>query len=97
MAKKKIDVVEDGLKSAAVAVGTALGKLAHKVGLGETSPPPRAAKKASASKAPVFQKKAVAKKTAAAKKVATKKKTAPKKAAAKPSNAKKVTGPTKKK
>jgi hypothetical protein len=104
MAKSKIIVVEDGLKSAAVAVGTALGSLAHKMGIGTSTPAPKATKKAgkkAAAKAPPSKKKAapvkkaVAKKAVAAKKVVAKK-AAPKKAASKKPLAKKAAPPAKK-
>jgi hypothetical protein len=60
MAKKKIVEAQDGLKNVAVAVGSALGKLAAKLGVAETP----------AATAPVVKKsrpskKVVAKKTAA--------------------------------
>lgn len=70
MAKKKIIDLEDGLKNAAIAVGSALGSLAQKVGLGKA---PKAKKKAAVKKAPATKKKAAPKKKAVAKKVAAKK------------------------
>jgi hypothetical protein len=77
MAKTKIAQVEDGLKNAAIAVGSAIGNLAHKVGIGGTTKPEKksvkkAVKKALASKAPASSKKAAAKKKTAIKKVAAK-------------------------
>ena len=74
MAKKKIVAAEDGLTTVAVAVGTALGKLAQKVGLGEASAPsdPKPAKNASSRKAAVSTKKATPKKKAATKKAPAK-------------------------
>ena len=52
MARKKPMQTEDGLKNVAVAVGSALGKLAHKIGFGgpavsaAAKPPKQAAKHA---------------------------------------------------
>lgn len=87
LAKSKIAAVEDGLKSAAVAVGTAIGSLVHKVGIG-SAPKKKSVKKA-VKKAPAkASKKVVSKKAAPKKKVAAKKVVA-KKVAAKKSPAKK--------
>ena len=81
MAKTKIAELEDGFKTAAIAVGTALGNLAHKVGIGTA---PKAKKKAAVKKAPASKEKAAPKKKVIAKKVASKKaapkRTSPKKA-----------------
>jgi hypothetical protein len=74
LAKTKIAELEDGFKTAAIAVGTALGNLAHKVGIG-TAPKAKkkAAKKAAVKKAPASKKKAAPKKKVVAKKVASQK------------------------
>ncbi len=72
MAKSKIAVVEDGLKNAAVAVGTAIGSLAHKVGIG-SAPKKKAVKKAVKKVVSKVAKKAAPKKKVAAKKVVAKK------------------------
>ena len=68
LAKTKVGAVEDGLKTAAVAVGTVLGSLAHKVGLDSVAaavtakpkkkPARKAAKKAVVSKSAASRKKA---------------------------------------
>ena len=75
MTKKVVHVeAEHGLKDVAVAMGSALGKLAHKLGLGET-PAPRVAqppKKAATPKSPAPKKKAASKKKAATKKAPAK-------------------------
>jgi hypothetical protein len=63
MAKKKVLEVQDELKNVAVAVGSALGKLAAKMGLSETAAP-------AALKPPA--KKSAPKKKVVAKKAATK-------------------------
>ncbi len=92
LAKTKVAVVEDGLKKAAAAVGTAIGSLAHKVGLEKVASAvtPKAKKKAAkkvakktASKSPASKKKAAPAKKVAAKKVAAKKASPKKKSAAK--------------
>jgi tRNA A37 threonylcarbamoyltransferase TsaD len=83
MAKKKMAEAEVGLTTVAVAVGSALGKLAQKIGLGET-PAPAAQKPA--------KKKSVARKSPA-----PKKKAAVKKVAAKRASVKKAKSPAKKK
>jgi hypothetical protein len=96
LAKTKIVELEDGLKNAAVAVGTALGNLAQKVGIG-TAPKAKkkAAKKAVVKKASASKKKAAPPKKAAPKKKAVAKKVAAKKAAPKRTSPKK--SPAKKK
>ena len=73
---KKIVEAENGLKDVAVAVGSALGKLAHRLGLGETPtpPPPKPPEKAIAREAPASKKKVAAKKKMATKKAASLKK-----------------------
>jgi hypothetical protein len=88
MAKKKIADAEDGLKNVAVAVGSALGRLAQKMGLGDATEPaaPRSAKKK------LVKSKSLAPKS----KAAPKKAIASKKAATKPASLKKVKSPTKK-
>ena len=64
MAKKKAIAVEDGLIKAAVVVGTALGELANKVGLGKApAVAPKAEKKA--PKKAVTSKPTASKKTVA--------------------------------
>jgi hypothetical protein len=74
MAKKRIAVVEDGLTTVAVTVGTALGKLAHTLGLGETPAPsaPKPPKKAATRKSATPNKKGAPKKKAATKKATAK-------------------------
>jgi hypothetical protein len=65
---KKIVEEEHGLKDVAVTVGAALGKLAHMIGLGETSAlgaPKPAKKKIVGSKSPALKKKVAVKKGAA--------------------------------
>jgi hypothetical protein len=89
LAKKKMTEVEDGLKNAAIAVGSVLGSLAQKVGLA-----PKATKKA-VSKAPASKKKAAPQKKAAPKKKAVAKKVVSKKAAAKRPSVKKAKRPAK--
>jgi hypothetical protein len=100
LAKTKVAVVEDGLKNAAAAVGTALGNLAHKVGLEKVAaavtpkPKKKATKKVAkktASKSSASKKKTAPakKKTAPAKKVAAKKVAAKKASPKKKSAAKK--------
>jgi hypothetical protein len=75
MAKKNVVESQDGLKNVAVAVGSALGKLAAKMGLSETAAPaaPKPATKKSAPKKKVTAKK-VATKRAVPKKVTSRKK-----------------------
>jgi hypothetical protein len=85
---KKIVPEEHGLTDVAVAVGSALGKLAQKIGLGEAPAPP-------APKPPV--KAATRKPPAAKKKAAPKRKVAAKKVAAKRPNTQKAKSPAKKK
>jgi|HubBroStandDraft_2_1064218.scaffolds.fasta_scaffold192612_2 hypothetical protein len=66
MAKKKVVKAQEGLKNVAVAVGSALGKLAAKIGLSETTPPPvskPAKKKSAPKKKPGATKQTSAKKT----------------------------------
>jgi hypothetical protein len=100
LAKTKIGEVEDGLKNAAVAVGSALGSLAQKVGLGKAIVTSKAkkkvAKKAVVSKPLLAKKKAAAKKKVVAKKVVVKKVAAKKVAAKKPSPKKAKTAAKKK-
>jgi hypothetical protein len=71
---KKTEEAEHGLKDVAVAVGTALGKLAHKLGLGETpaSPVPEPPVKVATRKPPAPKKRIAAKKKVAAKKAVAK-------------------------
>lgn len=73
LAKTKVAVVEDGLKHAAEAVGTAIGSLAKKVGL----------KSVAAAVTPKHKKKTVAKSTPSKKKAAPAKKVVAKKVVAK--------------
>jgi hypothetical protein len=69
MAKKKVVEAEDGLKNAAVAVGSALGKFAAKIGLGEAATPPAQTPE---KRKPLSRKSVVPKKKAATKKVTAK-------------------------
>jgi hypothetical protein len=83
MARPKV-AEEDGLKNVAIAVGTALGKLAHSVGIGsEPAASPRVGIKRAAKKA--VAKTASKKKAMPARKVISKKvvarRTAPRRAA----------------
>jgi hypothetical protein len=91
LAKTKVGAVEDGLKTAAVAVGTAIGSLAHKVGLDSVAaavtPKP---KKKPAKKAVVSKSAASRKKSAPTKKASFKKKVVAKNAVAKKVATKKV-------
>ncbi len=87
MAKKKVAEEDNGLKNAAVAIGSALGRLAQKMGLGEAAPPALkvARKRRFTIKSPAPKSKAAPKKTIVTKKVATK-----------PASVKKVKSRTKK-
>ena len=101
LAKTKVAAVEDGLKTAAIAVGTALGSLAQKVGFGAvaaavTPKPKKKATKKAAKKTGVSKPPASKKKVAPQKKAAPKKKALAKKVAAKRPSPKKK-GPAKKK
>lgn len=81
---------EHGLKDVAVAVGAALGKLAHKLGLGETPPSAEPPTKALTREAAAPKKKAAPpKKKVAVKKAAVKK-------SASRASAKKTKAPAKK-
>jgi hypothetical protein len=99
LAKTKVVVLEDGLKSAAVAVGTARGSLAQKVGLGKApavmAPKKKAVKKPVERHALASKKKAAPQKKVAAKKVVARK-FVTKKAAPRP-GVKKAKIPAKKK
>jgi hypothetical protein len=106
LAKTKLVKVEDGLKTAAVAVGAVLGSLAHKVGLEKVAVAvtPKAKKKATkkAAKAVVHKSPASTKKAAPQKKTTSKKKVvlkkvAAKKVVAKGTSPKKAKSPAKKK
>jgi hypothetical protein len=103
LAKTKIGGVEDGLKNAAVAVGSALGILAQKVGLAKAvavvapKAKKKAAKKAVVHKSPAAKKKTAPTKKAASKKKVVAKKVAAKKVAIKRTAPKKAKGPAKKK
>ena len=67
MAKKKVAEAQDGLKNVAVAVGSALGKFAAKIGFSETASPaaPKPATKKSAPRKKVATKKATGKRKSA--------------------------------
>ncbi len=75
MAKKNVPEAEDGLRDVAVAVGSALGKLAHKMGLGgpAVSPVTKPQRKHAVVRKPLAPgKKLAPKKRIATKKVASK-------------------------
>jgi DNA-binding protein HU-beta len=88
LAKTKVAVVEDGLKHAAEAVGTAIGTIAKKVGLKRVAAAvtPKHKKKAvkkALSKSATSKKKSAPAKTVAAKRVVAKKASPKKKSPAK--------------
>jgi hypothetical protein len=87
LAKTKVAVVEDGLKHAAEAVGTAIGTIAKKVGLkrvaAAVTPKHKKAVKKALSKSATSKKKSAPAKKVAAKRVVAKKASPKKKSPAK--------------
>jgi hypothetical protein len=83
LAKTKVAVVEDGLKNAALAVGTAIGSLAKKVGLRGVAAAVTPKTKKKAAKKGIAKAAAFKKKSAPAKKSPPQKKTVAKKVVAK--------------